>query len=125
MWIRRARPAAALAAVVLALVLLMPSPASSATFVVRAREVSSNTYRWRPARLEIAKGSKVVWRIVDGTHNVTATSNNWNKSTSNLVEGSKTAFTFRRNGTYRYRCTLHSSFSNGKCSGMCGKVVVG
>jgi plastocyanin len=125
MSIRRARPAAALAAVVLTLALLMPSFASAATFVVRAREVSTNTYRWRPARLEVAKGSKVVWRIVDGTHNVNATSNNWNKSTGNLVQGSKTAFTFKRNGTYRYRCTLHSSLSDGKCSGMCGKVVVG
>jgi plastocyanin len=125
MWIRRARPAAAFAAVVLALALLMPSFASAATFVVRAKEVSANTYRWRPASLSVAKGSKVVWRMVDGTHNVTATSNNWSKSTGSLVQGSKTAFTFKKNGTFKYRCTLHSTLNNGKCSGMCGKVVVG
>jgi plastocyanin len=122
---RRARPLFALAAAVLALALSIPPSASAATFVVRAKEVSPQTYRWRPASLSVAKGSKVVWRMVDGTHNVTATSNNWNKSSGNLAQGARTGFTFKKNGTFKYRCTLHSTLSNGKCSGMCGKVIVG
>jgi plastocyanin len=56
---------------------------------------------------------------------VRATSANWSKSTGTLEPGSTTPFTFTQAGVYRYRCTLHSTIVDGKCSGMCGRVTVG
>jgi plastocyanin len=120
MSIRRIRSLAVLAATCLALTFAMSSFASAATF--RVRGVSNN---WRPRSISVAVGSRIVWRSVEGTHNVTATSNNWNKNSGPLPPGSRTSFTFNRRGTYRYRCTFHSTISNGACTGMCGKVIVG
>jgi plastocyanin len=68
--------------------------------------------------------SRVVWRMVDGTHSVPSIGTNWSKSSGN-IEGGRTAHMCKQQGTFRYRCTLHSSLSSGKCSGMCGRIVVG
>jgi plastocyanin len=111
-------------AVLLVTVLVLGSVASAATFRVRGT-FANGSYRWKPKTLSVASGSRVVWKIVEGRHNVTSISNNWNKSSGNIGPGGSTAFTFNGGGTYRYRCTLHSTFSNGNCNGMCGKVVVG
>lgn len=119
----RPRLAVSVALLLVALVLL-GSVASAATYRVRGVSVDSS-FRWRPRTLSVPTGSRVVWRAVDGTHNVTSTSNNWSKSSGSLSPGETTAFTFDDTGTYRYRCTFHSTLSNGTCSGMCGKVVVG
>jgi len=108
--------------VALVSVLSMVSTASGAVLV---RGVStSNGFRWRPKIVDINSGTRVKWKAVSATHTVTATSNNWNKSTT-INQGETTGFTFNNNGTYRYRCTLHSDIVNGTCSGMCGKIVVG
>ncbi len=120
MSIRRIRTPVVLVVTCLVLALVMSSSVSAATYRVRARGV-----RFRPAALSVPVGSRVVWRIIDGTHTVTATSNNWNKSTGLLGAGSRTKFRFERRGTYRYRCTVHSTLSDGNCNGMCGRVVVG
>ena len=109
---------------VLVAVLLLGSVASAATFRVRAR-LTDDGFRWKLKTVSVATGSRVVWKMVDGTHNVTATSKNWSKKTGNIGPGGTTAFTFGKAGTYRYRCTLHSTVANGACSGMCGRVVVG
>jgi plastocyanin len=111
-----------IAAAALVMVLVGAAPASSAV-VVRGKLTDAG-YRWRPKVVDIATGTKVTWKAVSGTHNVTSTSKNWSKSTS-IGAGQTTSFTFQNAGTYRYRCTLHSTLSNGKCSGMCGKVLVG
>ena len=111
-------------ALLLVTLLLLGSVASAATFRVRGVATDAG-FRWRPKALSVPTGSRVVWKMVSGTHNVTSISNNWNKSSGNIGAGGTTAFTFNNGGTYRYRCTLHSTLSNGTCNGMCGKVVVG
>ncbi len=109
-------------AVALVSALAMIPAASGATLI---RGVStSNGFRWRPKVTDVAKGAKVTWKAVDGTHTVTAYTGNWNKNTT-ISQGQTTAFTFNNTGVYKFRCTLHSTLSNGTCSGMCGKVVVG
>jgi plastocyanin len=109
-------------ALALASVLAMMSTASGAVLV---RGVStSNGFRWRPKVVEINTGTRVKWKAVSGTHNVTDYKGNWNKSTT-ISAGETTGFTFNNSGVYKFRCTLHSNLSNGVCSGMCGKVVVG
>lgn len=123
MSICRRRSLAVLAATCIALSLVVSSSVSAATF--RVRGVTDNGGRWRPRSISIPVGSKIVWKMVEGSHNVKAISNHWNKDTNNLPAGTRTSFTFNRRGTYRYRCELHSTFLNGDCNGMCGRVVVG
>ena len=119
------RPRVALSvAVLLVAVLLLGSVASAATFRVRARFTDAG-YRWRPKTLSVPTGSRVVWTMVDGTHNVTSIGSNWSKRSGNIGPGGTTAFTFGSGGTYRYRCTIHSTLVSGNCNGMCGRVVVG
>jgi plastocyanin len=98
----------------------IPGASQSATFAVKATDGKD----WKPASLTVARGSKVVWKNPTGaTHNVTAYKGSWSKSTT-LESGEHTSKTFRRSGTYKYRCTIHSSIENGKCDGMCGKIRV-
>lgn len=113
-------------AAIVAASLLLTAPASQAAVVVKAvqSDASPTGYAFRPKTLEVLRGTKVTWKAVAGFHDVTATSKNWNKS-STLQIGVPTSHTFRNIGTYRYRCTIHSSIVDGRCRGQCGKVIVG
>jgi plastocyanin len=115
------------AVLVIALSLAWLVPASVAD-TVRVRASGSDTYgyRWRPATRHAAQGDKVVWRNpTDRSHTVTAYSNNWNKNTQ-VGSGERTSKRFRSTGTFKYRCMTqgHSSIADGRCVGMCGKIVV-
>jgi plastocyanin len=115
----RARAAKALAATaIFVLVLALAWPAQAGTVRIRGR-----SQRWHPRSVTISSGTRVVWRAVDTTHTVTAYRGSWSKDTR-IAAGSTTSFTFRNAGTYKYRCTIHSSIVNGRCDGMCGTVVV-
>lgn len=109
-------------AVVLAIALSATGTlAFAGTVTVKAADGS----RFMPKIKSVSRGTKVVWKNTDNiTHNVTSVSKNWSKGAT-ISPGSTTAFTFKRTGTFRYRCTLHSTLSGGVCSGMCGKIVVG
>ena len=103
----------------LVLVFAFAEPSNAATVRIRGR-----AQRWHPHSVSITKGTRVVWRAVDTTHTVTAYRGNWSKNTT-IAAGDSTRFTFKSAGTYKFRCTIHSSLSQGVCSGMCGKIVVG
>ena len=112
---RRARQI--LVAAMLALALGQALPAQAAV-TIRAR---CNFFD--PARVSIQHGTRVVWRGACKTHTVTAYGGNWSKNVT-ISKGETTGKTFKKGGTFKYRCTFHSSLSNGVCSGMCGKVRV-
>lgn len=78
---------------------------------------------WSPTTVRISRGDTIKWRAVSGSHTVSAYGGNWafNKQ---LSTGDVEDRLFRRAGTFRFRCTIHSTLTNGQCSGMCGKVVV-
>jgi plastocyanin len=78
---------------------------------------------WNPERVTIDTGDTVRWRSVSGTHTVTAFGGGWSKDTR-IAEGEATRRTFNSTGTFKFRCTLHSTLSSGTCSGMCGRVRV-
>jgi plastocyanin len=103
---------------VFVLVLAVAGPAQAATVRIRGR-----AQRWPPHSVTISTGTRVVWKAVDTTHTVTAYRGDWSKNTT-LAAGDTTHFTFRNAGTYKFRCTIHSSIVNGHCEGMCGKIVV-
>ncbi|MGZ8567725.1 MAG: cupredoxin domain-containing protein [Actinomycetota bacterium] len=110
-------------AVALSLVVLLglaQLPAQGA-LVVRA---GGGSFVFSPRAPHVAVGTRVTWRSTSGRHTVSATSSNWTKNTTLASTGSTTSFNFRRAGTYRYRCRLHSSVVGGRCTGMCGRVIV-
>ena len=78
---------------------------------------------WSPTTVRISTGDVIKWRGVSGTHTVTAYGANWSFN-KDLSTGDVEDRRFRRAGTFKFRCTFHSTLANGHCSGMCGKVVV-
>lgn len=90
-----------------------PEPATGPRVVVLLSE-----NRFRPARIEIAAGTTVVWQNdeADPTveHNVISRDYRW--ASSNFVSGESYERTFDTPGEYRYFCDLHG--------GMTGRVVV-
>jgi plastocyanin len=99
------------------------APAANSAVVIKGVSTSSG-FRWKPKITDVGHGTKVVWKAVVGTHTVTAYSKNWSKNVT-ISSGQTTSHTFKSAGTYRFRCLFHSTLSNGVCTGMCGKVVVG
>lgn len=79
--------------------------------------------QWSPSTVRISTGDSIRWKAVSNVHTVTAYGGNWHLN-ENLSVGSPVTFRFTRAGTYRFRCRFHSTLANGRCSGMCGKVVV-
>jgi plastocyanin len=116
---RRSRSLALAVSVMVVLVGVWAGPAEAAPVVVRGHAVT-----WSPANVTIVRGGVVRWRAVHLDHNVYAYGTNWSFGVS-IPEGSAAKHRFPRRGTYRFRCTLHSTLLNGVCSGMCGSVRVG
>jgi plastocyanin len=109
-------------AITLIAVLVAGGAAQAAT--VAHVKVGANGNTFSPKVKSVSTNTKVVWTNVGGNHTVTAYSSNWSKKAS-LGSGASTSFTFKNKGTYKYRCTIHSTLSGGSCSGMCGVIKVG
>lgn len=93
---------------------------ASAREVVRATD-----NQFRPARVAVSVGEKVIWRNTGNqTHTVTAYGGNWSKN-STIVPGARTSRTFDQAGRYKYFCSIHGDVVGGQCTGMCGRVTVG
>jgi plastocyanin len=105
----------------LALVVLM---AEAADATARIRGVLDDGGRWRPRRVRIDRGERVVWRAVDGDHNVIAYGGNWTFS-RDLPEGERVRRRFSERGRFRFYCSIHGSVIGGVCDGMCGRIRVG
>ena len=101
--------------VVLALVVTLVVASSTAAFAKGVVRIPS--LKFKPANISVSKGEKVVWKNTDDVgHNVSSTSSNWSKNT-NVASGARTSFTFKKKGTFKYKCAIHPS--------MTGKVQVG
>ncbi len=109
---------AVIACTAIVLVLAVATPALAA---VRVRATALQTFR--PRKVTISAGTRVIWKAFGTRHTVTAYRGSWAKD-STIDPGETTSFRFRNPGRYRYRCTIHSSLVDGVCSGMCGKVIV-
>jgi plastocyanin len=109
-------------AIALATMFAMAAPAANSAVVVKGVS-GSGGFHWSPKTTNIAHGTKVTWKAITSNHTVTAYKGSWSKNTR-INQGQSTSFTFNNSGVYKFRCTFHSTLSNGVCSGMCGKVVV-
>lgn len=63
-----------------------------------------------PEILVVKEGTTVTWTNNDATTH-TVTSNDGLFDSGNLADSGKFQFTFTQKGTYKYRCTLHSSMT--------------
>jgi plastocyanin len=108
------------AATLIVALVLVPSLAETADAIV----IRGRSSTWRPARVEIDRGERVVWRAVFGSHNVMSYGSNWN-FVRDLPEGTRVGKRFRSRGRFRFYCSIHGNLAGGTCSGMCGRVVVG
>jgi plastocyanin len=111
---RIARCAVGLASIV---VLMTPTTARAAP-VIRGLDT-----RWSPTSVVVERRSVVRWRGVSSFHDVVAFGGNWTFHRQ-LPVGSTVKVRFRAAGTYRFRCTYHSTLIGNTCYGMCGAVVV-
>jgi plastocyanin len=76
------------------------------TQVVRVRVVD---FAFRPRNLTIAQGTVVRWvNRGDVTHTTTSNTGLWDET---LSPGETFRRRFRRVGTFRYHCTIHSSMT--------------
>jgi plastocyanin len=96
---------------------------AGAAVVIKGADTSAG-FRWKPHAVNVARGTKVVWKAVTGSHTVTAYKGRWSKNTT-IAQGTSTSFAFKSTGVFKFRCRFHSTLVNGVCTGMCGKVVVG
>ena len=78
---------------------------------------------WSPTTVRISTGDTIKWKAVSGTHTITSYGNNWHFN-HDLAQGQVEDRHFTQAGTFKFRCMIHSTLTNGVCSGMCGKVVV-
>lgn len=73
-------------------------------------------FSFKPGTLRIARGTRVVWTDRGGvSHTTTSNTGVWDSGT--LAPGESFGRTFRKAGTFRYHCSIHSS--------MTGRIVVG
>ncbi len=103
----------------LALIVLLATPASGQPAPV----IRGLDQRWSPTSVTVRSGSPVRWRGVTGYHDVLAYGSNWTFHRQ-LPVGSAVKRRFGIVGTYRFRCTYHSTLIGNTCYGMCGSVVV-
>lgn len=117
-------PRVMVALLAIGVLLVFAAPSQGDTFRIKAAGSQAEGYDWRPDFKGISKGDRIVWRNPTGVnHTVTAYKGPWDKHT--VVEpGTRTRKVFKTNGAYYYRCKIHSSMSDGICSGMCGHIHV-
>jgi len=99
---------------------LAPAPARAASATVKA----TASDEWTPEIRRIEPGDRIVWKNpTEATHNIVGYGSNWSLDRW-LYAGDTFSKRFPAKGTYRYRCSIHSSKQDGPCDGMCGVIRV-
>ena len=90
--------------------------------------VGGNGFTYSPKTAHVNKGRRVKWTNASGSQAHTVTFYKKPKGAKiksfSLSAGESKKRKITKVGVYKYRCMIatHSSLSNGKCTGMCGKV---
>ena len=87
-----------------------PTPRPAATVAPTATSASGSTIEageqyFYPPKLSVPVGTRVLWRDVQGTHDVVAYNGAF--ASAVMFEGGTYSFTFTQPGKYLYVCTLH------------------
>ena len=81
----------------------LPTPTSAVRSGVVVIEAADQYFN--PAEMTVAPGTTVVWKDVQGTHNMVADDESF--ASEVLIEGESYTHIFTAPGHYRYICTLH------------------
>ena len=114
-----------IAVAVAASVSFVPTSTMAAPMVVKAKTVEDG-WVWRPKTAHVSPPKKVKWKNPTAEpHSVRFYKGPMKGVRFLLLEGESKTRKLRKAGTYKYRCDIpgHSKLKNGKCTGMCGKVV--
>jgi plastocyanin len=100
------RPMASMAGMPMA----QPAAARSTGIVVRLHQkvvrVSIHNFAFGPARLEVSRGTRLIWTNTDGDpHTVTSDKSIW--ASDALDTGTQFARVFKTAGTFPYHCSIH------------------
>jgi plastocyanin len=109
---------ARVAVVALSVVLVVPiAPSASALLLrddaharVTVQRVRMVDNAFRPRKATVARGTRVRW-VNRGQANHTSTSNTGLWDSGLVAPGDAWARTFRKAGTFRYRCAIHSTMT--------------
>ena len=94
----------------LVLALLLSPPATGARGKDKPKEskVEIADLKYKPAKLKIRKGEKVVWTNSDDRdHTVVSTDKDKTLDSGKIASGERFEFTFDKAGTYEYGCEYH------------------
>ncbi len=119
LWVRRALVALCAAGSVA----VFAAPSAGETTAVKAAG-SNGGWIWSKAEVEIAKGDKVVWKNPTFVSHSVSFYKGGITMHKRIDPGEKTSKVFKNAGSFYYRCKLHSSVTDGTCTGMCGRVRV-
>jgi plastocyanin len=105
-----------LAAMAATMLLALAGSGAVAGAVAKDRaSVTIKDFKFHKKTLQVAKGTKVVFKNKDGATHTATDKGVFN--TGKIKHGKSKAITFKRKGTFRYICTIHPF--------MKGKIVVG
>jgi plastocyanin len=104
---------------------LVPAAAAAGPKVVRAKMVESD-WIWAPKTVRVAAPKRIKWKnSTSEPHSVRFYKGSMKGVRLLILQGESRTKKIKKAGIHKYRCDIpgHSNLSNGKCIGMCGKVV--
>jgi plastocyanin len=103
----------------------VPTTTMAAPIVIKARTVE-NGWVWRPKTVHVTAPKRVKWKNpTNEPHSVRFYKGPLKGIRFLLLEDEARQKKIKKAGKYKYRCDIpgHSKLKDGKCIGMCGKVV--
>ena len=93
---------------VVALLAAMPALAKDKKDAAKENKVEISDVKYKPAKLKIKKGEKVVWTNADDRdHTVVSHDKSKTLDSGKIGVGQTWEFTFDKPGTYEYGCEFH------------------
>ena len=113
------------AVIVAAAISLVPTAAMAAPMVVKAKTADGG-WIWEPKVARVSAPKRIKWKNpTKAAHSVRFYKGPLKGVRFLLPEGENRTKKIKKAGNYKYRCDIpgHSKMVDGKCTGMCGRIV--
>jgi plastocyanin len=87
---------------------MVPSVSAQVHPSVLRQKIKIVNFAFKPATVNIAKGTKVIWKNTTTTTSHTSTSDTGVWDSGVIAPGGKFAFKFTTDGTFTYHCSIHT-----------------